>query len=130
MLIKIICAHFLYRFSWCSGYHICLTHRRSPVRNRAKTGSNFWNWISLQMLCIVKFWFNTFLSKEWLLQCYKLYIFEYYKTSNFHFPWLSLFFKRHCLRKKAKDIKYFKKLVQGVFQTTECLSHYFCSLIT
>ena len=25
------------RFSWCSGYHICLTHRRSPVRSRAKT---------------------------------------------------------------------------------------------
>ena len=24
--------HFLYQFSWCSGYHICLTHRRSPVR--------------------------------------------------------------------------------------------------
>ena len=24
-------------FSWCSGYHICLTHRRSPVRSRAKT---------------------------------------------------------------------------------------------
>ena len=25
------------KFSWCSGYHICLTHRRSPVRSRAKT---------------------------------------------------------------------------------------------
>ena len=25
------------QFSWCSGYHICLTHRRSPVRSRAKT---------------------------------------------------------------------------------------------
>ena len=24
-------------FSWCSGYHICLTRRRSPVRSRAKT---------------------------------------------------------------------------------------------
>ena len=24
-------------FSWCSGYHICLTHRRSPVWSRAKT---------------------------------------------------------------------------------------------
>ena len=24
-------------FSWCSGYHICLTHRRSPVQSRAKT---------------------------------------------------------------------------------------------
>ena len=29
------------QFSWCSGYHICLTHRRSPVRNRAKTISFF-----------------------------------------------------------------------------------------
>ena len=28
---------FVSRFSWCSGYHICLTHRRSPVRSRAKT---------------------------------------------------------------------------------------------
>ena len=28
-------------FSWCSGYHICLTHRRSPVRNRAKTQNYF-----------------------------------------------------------------------------------------
>ena len=28
---------FLSKFSWCSGYHICLTHRRSPVRSRAKT---------------------------------------------------------------------------------------------
>ena len=27
----------LSKFSWCSGYHICLTHRRSPVRSRAKT---------------------------------------------------------------------------------------------
>ena len=26
----------LHEFSWCSGYHICLTHRRSPVRSRAK----------------------------------------------------------------------------------------------
>ena len=25
------------KFSWCSGYHICLTHRRSPVLSRAKT---------------------------------------------------------------------------------------------
>ena len=25
------------QFPWCSGYHICLTHRRSPVRNRAET---------------------------------------------------------------------------------------------
>ena len=29
----------LSKFSWCSGYHICLTHRRSPVRSRAKTGT-------------------------------------------------------------------------------------------
>ena len=28
---------FVSKFSWCSGYHICLTHRRSPVRSRAKT---------------------------------------------------------------------------------------------
>ena len=26
-------------FSWCSGYHICLTRRRSPVRSWAKTGA-------------------------------------------------------------------------------------------
>ena len=25
------------QFPWCSGYHICLTHRRSPVRSRAET---------------------------------------------------------------------------------------------
>jgi hypothetical protein len=25
------------RFPWCSGDHICLTHRRSPVRSRAET---------------------------------------------------------------------------------------------
>ena len=25
------------KFPWCSGYHICLTHRRSPVRSRAET---------------------------------------------------------------------------------------------
>ena len=30
------------QFSWCSGYHICLTHRRSPVRSRATT-SNFFS---------------------------------------------------------------------------------------
>ena len=29
-------------FSWCSGYHICLTHRRSPVRSRAKTSDPTW----------------------------------------------------------------------------------------
>jgi hypothetical protein len=23
-----------YLFLWCSGYHICLTHRGSPVRTR------------------------------------------------------------------------------------------------
>ena len=23
------------KFPWCSGYHVCLTRRRSPVRNRA-----------------------------------------------------------------------------------------------
>ena len=31
-------ANFATRLSavlWCSGYHICLTRRRSPVRNRA-----------------------------------------------------------------------------------------------
>ena len=32
-----ICVHVRNTFSWCSGYHICLTHRRSPVRSRAKT---------------------------------------------------------------------------------------------
>jgi hypothetical protein len=31
-----ICTKFYY-ISWCSGYHICLTHRRSPVRSRAET---------------------------------------------------------------------------------------------
>jgi hypothetical protein len=24
-------------FPWCSGYHICLTRRRSPVRSRTET---------------------------------------------------------------------------------------------
>ena len=37
VLINLIFLHFLHEFSWCSGYHICLTHRRSPVRSRAKT---------------------------------------------------------------------------------------------
>ena len=26
-----------YLFVWCSGYHICLTHRRSPVQFRPET---------------------------------------------------------------------------------------------
>ncbi len=25
------------KFPWCSGYHICLTRRWSPVRSRAET---------------------------------------------------------------------------------------------
>ena len=25
------------QFPWCSGYHICLTRRRSPVRSRTET---------------------------------------------------------------------------------------------
>ena len=28
-------------FPWCSGYHICVTHRRSPVRSRAKAMITF-----------------------------------------------------------------------------------------
>ena len=40
------------RFPWCSGYHICLTRRRSPVRSRTET---FWaNWRSLPSTI----WFN------------------------------------------------------------------------
>lgn len=35
--LKVECALNVKQFSWCSGYHICLTHRRSPVRSRAKT---------------------------------------------------------------------------------------------
>ena len=38
-------------FSWCSGYHICLTHRRSPVRNRAKTWNIFFFDFQLCTLC-------------------------------------------------------------------------------
>ena len=26
-----------HKFPWCSGYHVCLTRRRSPVRSRAET---------------------------------------------------------------------------------------------
>ena len=35
--LKVECVLNVKQFSWCSGYHICLTHRRSPVRSRAKT---------------------------------------------------------------------------------------------
>ena len=28
------------KFPWCSGYHICLTRRRSPVRSRTETESH------------------------------------------------------------------------------------------
>ena len=35
--LKVECDINVKQFSWCSGYHICLTHRRSPVRSRAKT---------------------------------------------------------------------------------------------
>ena len=33
---------------WCSGYHICLTRRRSPVRNRAAPGPFFFGFGLLQ----------------------------------------------------------------------------------
>ena len=58
------------RLSWCSRYHICLTHRRSPVRSRAKTNSfSFWNLfissnyfmdliLSCQPISIIHFWAN------------------------------------------------------------------------
>ena len=35
--VKVVLLGNVKQFSWCSGYHICLTHRRSPVRSRAKT---------------------------------------------------------------------------------------------
>ena len=35
--VKVVLRWDVKQFSWCSGYHICLTHRRSPVRSRAKT---------------------------------------------------------------------------------------------
>ena len=38
--LKVECSINVKQFSWCSGYHICLTHRRSPVRSRAKTCSH------------------------------------------------------------------------------------------
>ena len=41
----------LNKFSWCSGYHICLTHRRSPVRSRAKTYI-----FSIDLVNMAKFW--------------------------------------------------------------------------
>ena len=30
-----------FKFSWCSDYHICLTHRKFTVRNRAETSLLF-----------------------------------------------------------------------------------------
>ena len=50
-LIIILLQLFLSVFSWCSGYHICLTHRRSPVRSRAKT-DNIFAQLFLQNLCV------------------------------------------------------------------------------
>lgn len=34
---KILSSCFVHGFPWCSGYHICLTRRRSPVRSRTET---------------------------------------------------------------------------------------------
>ena len=33
----IFISYSIYLFPWCSGYHICLTRRRSPVRSRTET---------------------------------------------------------------------------------------------
>ena len=57
------------QFSWCSGYHICLTHRRSPVRSRAKTEFFFFErFFSLVIKCfkISSIWYH-FCTK--LLKC-------------------------------------------------------------
>ena len=48
-------------FSWCSGYHICLTHRRSPVRSRAKTDSILFTFSIKRM-----FSFHALLFKIWI----------------------------------------------------------------
>ena len=51
-------------FSWCSGYHICLTHRRSPVRSRAKTIlKHFWDTTQFKLTISAKVGFNLVLSK-------------------------------------------------------------------
>ena len=42
-VLKVIFITNVKQFSWCSGYHICLTHRRSPVRSRAKTCLPTWS---------------------------------------------------------------------------------------
>ena len=34
---KILSSSFVHGFPWCSGFHICLTRRRSPVRSRTET---------------------------------------------------------------------------------------------
>ena len=65
--------HFLYQFSWCSGYHICLTHRRSPVRNRAKTGSSFCRKISIKMILLLHF--GGFLYSNYALSNYSIFAF-------------------------------------------------------
>jgi hypothetical protein len=46
----------VYVFLWCSGYQVCLTCRRSPVRSRAET----FNFLFFTRVCTSKFCFVVF----------------------------------------------------------------------
>ena len=86
---------FFNRFSWCSGYHICLTHRRSPVRSRAKTSNFFVSYFHFIYLFdfqkytpvfLYLFIFNPFIFVYiWLiLQCSKVKFNRWKKLWIFH----------------------------------------------
>ena len=91
-------------FSWCSGYHICLTHRRSPVRSRAKTLNFFVSYFHFIYLFdfqkytpvfLYLFIFNPFIFVYiWLiLQCSKVKFNRWKKLWIFHQTIFCIFFR-------------------------------------
>ena len=107
------------RFSWCSGYHICLTHRRSPVRSRAKTSNFFVSYFHFIYLFdfqkyapvfLYLFIFNHFIFVYiWLImQCSKVKFNRWKKLWIFHKTIFCFFqdpmsgMKMHCPRPDCK----------------------------
>ena len=72
--------HETLEFCWCSGYHICLTRRRSQVRHLHRTFQFFFPFC----LCSVRLWLPSIVDRT---------LVYFYSASGFNYP----FWNKSCI---------------------------------